>query len=302
MDASSPKTVHINLLTPQQDGVGIVQTTRHPQFWFNDGNVSLEVENVLFKLHKSLLASTSVMFSDMFVLGDGPNADGEGSDGKPLALPETPLDQFEVLCRAIYAGWGEQPKFSTGDLVQLLAIAHRFQAHAVHARAKDKLDKRSIGVVNRLLYAQRYSIDEWTSSACTALAQSLYTLSDDEAATIGWALAFRIASAQKLVIAGRLSRLALPNVSGCCSHCDANYVRGAQVSVTSLLTGEPPANVVQKGEGYWDVLCAELKTRCPNVGACGNQQCLPWPTVEKVKSWIDCEKERKTVSGLLDFC
>lgn len=44
----------------------IAPTTRSDRVWFDDGNVVLQAEQTLFKVHRSILALHSPVFKDMF--------------------------------------------------------------------------------------------------------------------------------------------------------------------------------------------------------------------------------------------
>ncbi|KAG8686376.1 hypothetical protein FRC11_009029, partial [Ceratobasidium sp. 423] len=42
--------------------------SRDPQYYFEDGNIVLLVEDVLFKVHASLVKAESQVFQDMFAM------------------------------------------------------------------------------------------------------------------------------------------------------------------------------------------------------------------------------------------
>lgn len=105
---------------------------RHPYLWFSDGSVVMasslpcstdsdtesendKAEKVLFKVHKSVLANSSKVFSDMFALpglhGDGLETDigityaedlGLGLPGLPLVTMPDSCEDLEELLMAIY--------------------------------------------------------------------------------------------------------------------------------------------------------------------------------------------------------
>lgn len=50
----------------------IAPTTRADRVWFDDGNVVVQAEQTLFKVHKSILALHSTVFKDMFSIPQPP--------------------------------------------------------------------------------------------------------------------------------------------------------------------------------------------------------------------------------------
>lgn len=75
--------------------------TRHPDFWFSDGSIILKVQNTMFRVHKTTLASHSTVFADMF--GVPQPTDQDAIEG--CAVIEVPQDRaadFEQLLKAIY--------------------------------------------------------------------------------------------------------------------------------------------------------------------------------------------------------
>lgn len=275
------------------------QVQRHSKFWFEDGNVTLQVEETQFKLHRSLLSLSCGTFHDMFAVGG--DATSEATDENPLLLPGRPLEGFVLLCRAIYANWGDTQKLSVDELVELLGTAHFYNAHDIYARTVAELGRMPLSLIERIVYGERFAIDDWVASAFVGLVQSLRPLSEKDADAIGLRMAWKVASAQKTIVHKRLTRVLLApngNGAGCCNICHGNYIRPAHGQLTLLICGEP-INTSQDVEGYIGHLRAEMKTRCPNVGSCGNQNCQTWPTAEHVRKWLDIATEEHFLRQML---
>ena len=60
-DSPSP---HSNLSEPLSQTMS--DSTRHPQFWFNDGDIILIAQLTGFHIYRGLLAAQSIVFADMF--------------------------------------------------------------------------------------------------------------------------------------------------------------------------------------------------------------------------------------------
>ncbi|KAF9055572.1 hypothetical protein BJ165DRAFT_1398399 [Panaeolus papilionaceus] len=80
----------------------------HPYFWFSDGSIVLSVQTMLFKVHRSTLATHSEMFADMFNVGhqglEGQSEDeDEWFDGcRVVKLFDDSSEDWVDLLSAIY--------------------------------------------------------------------------------------------------------------------------------------------------------------------------------------------------------
>jgi len=76
------------------------EIARHPEFYFSDGSVVLIVERTAFRVHQSVLARHSEVFSGMWGMPQPKQADLY--DGCPcVELPDSVNDFVDVL-RVIY--------------------------------------------------------------------------------------------------------------------------------------------------------------------------------------------------------
>ncbi|KAH7921351.1 hypothetical protein BV22DRAFT_1019553, partial [Leucogyrophana mollusca] len=78
---------------------------RHESLYFFDGNIALLAPkengaNVIFRVHKSILARHSLVFANMFVIH--PSQDGETHDGIPVVRMPEDTEQTESLLNALY--------------------------------------------------------------------------------------------------------------------------------------------------------------------------------------------------------
>lgn len=75
-------------------------TKRHPDFYFPDGSVVLIVENTALRIHQSVLARHSEVFSGMF---DVPQpSDVDTYDACPTVVLQDSLDDVVDVMRVIY--------------------------------------------------------------------------------------------------------------------------------------------------------------------------------------------------------
>ncbi|CAE6391715.1 unnamed protein product [Rhizoctonia solani] len=94
----SGKSVNIEAITPER-------APKDPDYYFEDGSVVLLVQDVLFKIHVSLLKAQSQVFQDMFTMpvGNAANSIEGTSDQHPIVIPQVKPSQFRNLLRMIYS-------------------------------------------------------------------------------------------------------------------------------------------------------------------------------------------------------
>ncbi|CUA70824.1 hypothetical protein RSOLAG22IIIB_09163 [Rhizoctonia solani] len=78
---------------------------RDPDYYFEDGSIILLLEDVLFKVHATLLKSQSQVFEDMFAMPAGNvSSRTEGtSDQDPVIIPQVKPSQFRNLLKMLYS-------------------------------------------------------------------------------------------------------------------------------------------------------------------------------------------------------
>lgn len=76
--------------------------TRHNEYYFEDGNVILLVESVLFSLHRGVLRRHSELFLTMLSLPQSPSSQEGLHDRTPILLPEVKSRDFERLLWILY--------------------------------------------------------------------------------------------------------------------------------------------------------------------------------------------------------
>ena len=86
--------------------------TRHPDFWFHDGSIILQVETKLFKIHQTILANHSEIFAGLFDMPPPPPSPPLGSETdsgdqvlegcRVIVLSGDSEKDMEDLLRAVY--------------------------------------------------------------------------------------------------------------------------------------------------------------------------------------------------------
>ncbi|KAJ8073278.1 hypothetical protein PM082_020150 [Marasmius tenuissimus] len=77
--------------------------TKHHKFWFYDGSVVLNVENTLFRVHKSILSAHCEVFETLFTIPQQASLNEERIEGCPVVrLAGDKADDMNDLLSALY--------------------------------------------------------------------------------------------------------------------------------------------------------------------------------------------------------
>ena len=76
--------------------------TRHPNFWLYDGSIVLSVESCLFRVHQTILANHSEIFSDLFTVPQPEEEAEEMIEGCRIVHLSDDENDFVDLLNAIY--------------------------------------------------------------------------------------------------------------------------------------------------------------------------------------------------------
>ncbi|KAH9888394.1 hypothetical protein C8Q73DRAFT_655580 [Cubamyces lactineus] len=169
----------------------------HPDYYFEDGNLTILVENTLFRLFRSTFTRHSSVFKDLFSLPTSQNGmPVEGcDDDNPLQFSGISATDFERLLWVLYPPSYETPKAQAVDEWRsILSLATRWEFTDVRALAIRSLQTLDMTPVERILFAQEFDIPgRWALSAYVALCERPEPLSLGEAALLGLETSVRIA-------------------------------------------------------------------------------------------------------------
>ncbi|KAF8214901.1 hypothetical protein K438DRAFT_1659728 [Mycena galopus ATCC 62051] len=130
-----------------------VSPTRDPTYYIEDGTVTLQVENTLFKVHRSMLVKDKSTFESMFSLDaythntEDPlmNSNSEGeSDENPIRLQGDKPEEFRALMWSLYSLPAEiaiamTSQANVPQLIHLARIAHKYQFRSTQLWALNAL-------------------------------------------------------------------------------------------------------------------------------------------------------------------
>ncbi|KZV92459.1 hypothetical protein EXIGLDRAFT_836458 [Exidia glandulosa HHB12029] len=177
--------------------------TRCDEFWFNDGNLVLQVQHTQYKVHRSLMSNRSDFFRDMLTLP----CTTEGTEAAPLFLPDVGERHFTVFLKFLYSQWGDDLKFTTDNWMYVVRVAHRFQFTSALRVAMGKCDDEEPDT--KLYWAEQLGLAEWEvparRAAVLAFDLNLAELSTDLPAYM--AIWIKIYRAREAVAHARLANL-----------------------------------------------------------------------------------------------
>lgn len=75
---------------------------RHTDLWFEDGNIVIQAEQTVYKLHRSILCRNSPLFADTLSLPQSAELEADESyDGHPILRLQETADDMSVFLQAL---------------------------------------------------------------------------------------------------------------------------------------------------------------------------------------------------------
>ncbi|KAG8826144.1 hypothetical protein FRC17_008370 [Serendipita sp. 399] len=128
----------IQLLSDNRESK-IKSPQKHRNLYLEDGTLVMQVENVIFKVHRSILAQYSKVIQDMIALpGDGESKDG--TEENPLVLIGDTAASWERLLKIPYGVPRLKSERIKGEhLLEILTIAHKYCMEEIEADIIEEL-------------------------------------------------------------------------------------------------------------------------------------------------------------------
>ncbi|EUC54198.1 BTB/POZ domain protein [Rhizoctonia solani AG-3 Rhs1AP] len=156
---------------------------QHPEFFFDNTLIAIQIENTMFNVHKYQLAKSEV-FSDMFQLpepeGDEPE---EGSSPKhPIVIEGVSASDFAALLKVLYASHfsSNQPAPEAALIIPAFRLANMFNFSELRAFLLP-LAEKSLADVDKIVFAREFDIKEWLAPAFARLCEREERLGIEEA-------------------------------------------------------------------------------------------------------------------------
>ncbi|CAE6439416.1 unnamed protein product [Rhizoctonia solani] len=159
---------------------------RHPEFFFDNTLIAIQVEDTLFNVHKYQLAKSEA-FSDRFKRpkeGDKPE---EGSSPEhPIVLRGVLDSDFTALLRVLYASHfsSNQPAPEAPLIIPAFRLAYMFNFSDLCAFLLP-LAEKNLDDIDKIVFAREFGIKEWLSPAHVRLCQREDPISGEEGRRLG---------------------------------------------------------------------------------------------------------------------
>ncbi|KAL4066458.1 hypothetical protein V8B97DRAFT_2065509, partial [Scleroderma yunnanense] len=118
----------------------------HQMFYFQDGTHIFKAENLLFRVHKSVLCDKSITFKEMFTANEDSEAilhpvDG-ASDTESIIVPnQVTTAAFKLFLLVCYNKWHpDTSQVSENIICQLLELGQMYQSKVVHDHTISQLN------------------------------------------------------------------------------------------------------------------------------------------------------------------
>lgn len=146
---------------PQTPSTLAVPTMRHKSYFIHDADVTLRVENYLFRVHRYFLQRESAYFRLRLGPSTNPSQDPPGSsEANPLVLDEATPDAFACFLWVFY-----NPKYSIYNATPeqwswILDLAQKWGFKDVQQLCIRELEKLDLSPVDRIHIYQKHGLDD----------------------------------------------------------------------------------------------------------------------------------------------
>jgi len=172
---------------------------------FEDGNVTVQVEQCLFRVHEYKLKEFQYLRP---LLAD---AQKDASGRKTIHVFGT-SDDFRRMLAVLYSSAYEPSTFTSGTLKSTLRLATTHKHRALREYAVQNLEKRTLQPIERFALSRDCGIASWMATALDDLVWREEPISVDEAQILGFEKFTEVASRREAVKFERGSRVKLDMV------------------------------------------------------------------------------------------
>ncbi|CAE6527482.1 unnamed protein product [Rhizoctonia solani] len=217
---------------------------RHPEFFFDNTLIAIQVKRTLFNVHKYQLAKSEV-FSERFKIrkaeGDGPE---EGSSPDyPIKLKGVSASDFAALLRVLYASHfsSNQPAPEAPLIIPAFRLAHMFKFSELRAYLLP-LAEENLNDVDKIAFAREFGIKQWLAPAHIRLCEREEHLSGEEARKLG---------VESVLIISRMREQHRNKPSSSPFVTNNYYCNGCIDTPLGTETKDFPTLASRLGAGYW---------------------------------------------------
>lgn len=127
-------------MSDQNNDYSTGEPRHHHEFYIEDGNITIQVEKAIFRVHRYLLAQRSSVLKGMFQAPQQESCQ-DGTDVRPLVLSGDSVIGWEILFRSIYDTklLKSNDLWTSDQLVALLRVAHKYCMESIEQEILSQL-------------------------------------------------------------------------------------------------------------------------------------------------------------------
>lgn len=173
---------------------------RDDTFYIDTDSVVFQVEDTLFKLSRYPFVKGSQVFAAMFALPQDTSKSTEGrSDAHPIVLPGVSVADFKVFLRLLHPlelyPFIKLGLTSVQDWVPVLRLSKLWAFDTITELAVTEMSRllnNRESTMDNIFLGREFRVPEWVIRGYTSLIKRKDSLTDEEAAALGWSTAARI--------------------------------------------------------------------------------------------------------------
>ncbi|KAI0067638.1 hypothetical protein BV25DRAFT_1834697 [Artomyces pyxidatus] len=188
----------------------ITPVRRHNPWYIRGGNVVVQVDDVLFRIHDIFLLRESAYFRSKLSYPRPPGDIAEGSsDNNPLVIYDADAEAFARLVWVFYNPHYSVYTATLEEWTSILTLANQWGFGEVRALAIRELEKMDIDAISKIHLYQSFKIEStYLKGAITELATREKPISLEEGNKLGMNTSLQIACLRE---ASRRVKPALPS-------------------------------------------------------------------------------------------
>jgi len=167
--------------------------------------VTFQVEDELFRLPQHPFMKSPVFRATFSLPRPSGTAEGE-TDDQPFKLEGVDKQAFGHFLQGMFLDPRVEPKTLGIDVwVSVLRLAGMWEFHEIRKFAVDVLDGIGLSAIDKVLYGEEFNATRWLSEGYEALVKDEATISNDDAARLGWKTAARLLRVRELLATTQLA-------------------------------------------------------------------------------------------------
>ncbi|PPR06074.1 hypothetical protein CVT26_005280 [Gymnopilus dilepis] len=255
---------------------------RNTNFWFDDGNIVLNAQGTLFRVHRGIIGRHAQVFKDMTSIPQPQTGQEPSVEGCPLVPLDDDPEDWEHLLNVIYDCNTSSFSKDTWNLPVLTSVLRLGRKYAFDHLYGEALKRVKLGVPSTL-----ETWDEMLDNLYNAKADT--PSKDDAIDLLNVLLEFDVGSCLPVGYAICLTFLTVEEVFRGTPRQDGSIARLSAASIETLIVGREKIFESKHFKAFPDVLIPGEDCSFP-AGCRRRSDCSPYPKAHSaLEPWEDIE-------------